>query len=35
VGIAEKKSELHKVLHVGFERYILMVTAFTTNVLCN
>jgi hypothetical protein len=30
-----KKSELHKVLHIGFEQCILMATTFTTNVLCN
>jgi hypothetical protein len=30
-----KKSELRKILHVGFEKCILMATTFTTNVPCN
>jgi len=30
-----KKSELLKVLYVGFEQCILMATTFTTNVPCN
>jgi hypothetical protein len=35
ITLKKKKSELHKVLHVGFEQCILMATTFTTNVPCN